>query len=549
LRHTARMTLATIVSALAIVLMAGAVLPGVQAQEPHDDPTASGTVGLFMVPRASTMQPDTFSVAAYFSAIARQEGSSSIETWAISGAYGVNERLEVFGSFEAARTGVWREALLEKDLGNGGVWSAPPINEQPFATQRWQTGMGDLRLGVKYRATGDTTSYDGISLIGAIKIPTSGDHIGTHGLDAIGRVVGSYEANEMFGLNGYIGGTWRAQPDDRDTVYPLPEDVVVDGRVQVSSSFDYGAGVEFPTRFWIKGIVEFIGVKGAMEGGDDWAILQTGLRATHETGIAFDAAFTYNVAMDDHGLPMSKGGGFAKLSYSTSRPEPLMFQGAAPMALPPVNRPPTLTIRAERTSVRQGESVRLFATVDDPDGDAVTVTWSAAAGSVSPREGEEVTWSSRGVRPGSGNISAVADDGYGGTDEASVRITVVAPPPPPEPTVVTFMCSEFRSGNTRIDNRCKAILDDAALRLRQNPQATAEIVGYSDSTGSETINTEKSLERADNAKAYFAETHGIDASRMTTRGAGPANPAADNSTREGRSQNRRIEIVVTIPPQ
>ena len=115
--------------------------------------------------------------------------------------------------------------------------------------------------------------------------------------------------------------------------------------------------------------------------------------------------------------------------------------------------------------------------------------------------------------------------------------------------VISFMCAEFPSGNTRIDNRCKAILDDAALRLRQNPQATAEIVGYSDSTGSETINTEKSLERADNAKAYFVETHGIDASRMTTRGAGPANPVADNSTREGRAQNRRIEIIVTIPPQ
>ncbi len=549
MRHTVNITLVTVVLALAVVLAAGIVVPGAQAQEPHDDPTASGTVGLFMVPRASTMQPDTFSVAAWFSAISRQEGTSSIETWAISGAYGVNERLEVFGSFEAARTGVWRDALLEKEIQNGGVWIAPPLNEQPFATDGWQTGMGALRIGVKYRATGDTMGYDGIALIGAIKIPTSGEFIGTHALDAIGRVVGSYEANESFGINGYIGGTWRAKPDDRDTVYPLPDYVIEDGKVQVASSLDYGAGIEFPTRFWIKGIFEFIGVKGAMVGGDDWSMIQAGLRATHEMGIAIDAAFTYNVAMDDHGLPMSKGGAFAKLSYSTSRPLPLMFQGAAPQPLPPVNRAPTMTCRAERTTVRQGESVRLFATVNDPDGDTITVTWSAAAGSVTPREGEQVTWSSQGVRPGAGPISATADDGYGGTANCTVRVTVEAPPPPPEAVVVSFMCSEFPSGNTRIDNRCKAILDDAALRLRQNPQATAEIVGYSDSTGSEEINIEKSLERADNAKAYFVETHGIDASRMTTRGAGPANPVADNSTSEGRTQNRRIEIVVTIPPQ
>ena len=145
------------------------------------------------------------------------------------------------------------------------------------------------------------------------------------------------------------------------------------------------------------------------------------------------------------------------------------------MNLPPVNRPPTISCRAERTSVRVGESVRLFADVNDPDGDSTTVTWTTQAGSVNPREGETVTWSSQGVRPGSGPVAARVSDGYGGTADCELTLTVAAPPPPAEDRVLTFSCSEFPSGNTRIDNRCKAILDDVALQLRQNPRATAVI--------------------------------------------------------------------------
>ena len=76
-----------------------------------------------------------------------------------------------------------------------------------------------------------------------------------------------------------------------------------------------------------------------------------------------------------------------------------------------------------------------------------------------------------------GPISARASDGYGGTADCSLRVTVELPPPPPEPVVLTFMCSEFASGRDRIDNRCKAVLDDVALQLRQNPGATAAITG------------------------------------------------------------------------
>jgi outer membrane protein OmpA-like peptidoglycan-associated protein len=239
----------------------------------------------------------------------------------------------------------------------------------------------------------------------------------------------------------------------------------------------------------------------------------------------------------------------AKLSYTNNRREPVVLVGAAPMDLPPVNRAPTIRLRAERTSVRVGESVRLFADVSDPDGDDLTVTWATQAGSINPRQGETVTWSSQGVRPGQGPVSARVSDGYGGTADADLTLTVTAPPPPAEPTMLTFSCSEFPSGNTRIDNRCKAILADVALQLRPNPRATAVIAGHSDSAGSAEVNNTMSLERADNAEAYLVDPHGITGNRIDTVSAGSGEPIADNATAEGRLQNRRIVVVVTIPAQ
>jgi outer membrane protein OmpA-like peptidoglycan-associated protein len=113
--------------------------------------------------------------------------------------------------------------------------------------------------------------------------------------------------------------------------------------------------------------------------------------------------------------------------------------------------------------------------------------------------------------------------------------------------VLDFVCPEYPAGVTDADNRCKAVLDDVALRLRQDPRATAEIVGHSDSSGSDDINAQTSRERAEKALAYLVQTHGIDAARVTVSGAGSADPIADNDTPEGRLTNRRVAITVTIP--
>lgn len=110
---------------------------------------------------------------------------------------------------------------------------------------------------------------------------------------------------------------------------------------------------------------------------------------------------------------------------------------------------------------------------------------------------------------------------------------IVAPPPPPVPTTDTI---DFDRGSSRITNIAKARLDAVALRLRENPRATVVITGYPDN-GTGARRESLAQQRADNAKAYLIDRHGIDASRISTR-----TDLTDDSNRG------KAVIVVTFNP-
>ena len=99
----------------------------------------------------------------------------------------------------------------------------------------------------------------------------------------------------------------------------------------------------------------------------------------------------------------------------------------------------------------------------------------------------------------------------------------------------------FASGSADLTTNSMRILDKAALTLVNNPEIEVEIRGYTDNTGSYQANVRISQRRADTVREYMLK-HGIAPYRMTTKGFGPENPIAPNSTGEGRAQNRRIEF-------
>ena len=76
------------------------------------------------------------------------------------------------------------------------------------------------------------------------------------------------------------------------------------------------------------------------------------------------------------------------------------------------------------------------------------------------------------------------------------------------------------------------------------PDLRLECEGHTDSTGSEELNNRLSLRRAEAVRDYLI-SQGIPPERISAIGMGPRMPVADNSTREGRQKNRRVEIIVS----
>jgi outer membrane protein OmpA-like peptidoglycan-associated protein len=130
-----------------------------------------------------------------------------------------------------------------------------------------------------------------------------------------------------------------------------------------------------------------------------------------------------------------------------------------------------------------------------------------------------------------------------------------APVPPPEPPVVQPRQPQdlrtdeihFEPGSARLTNIAKAILDEVALRMKQEPSSTALVIGYTDDRENTGANRDLDRRRAEAVRDYLVSRHGIDASRITVEGRGTSDPVGDNTTAEGRLRNRRVVIRLVLP--
>ena len=122
---------------------------------------------------------------------------------------------------------------------------------------------------------------------------------------------------------------------------------------------------------------------------------------------------------------------------------------------------------------------------------------------------------------------------------------VVEQPPPPPQTIRTDEIN-FEPGSARLTNIAKAILDDVALRMRENPRATAYVTGYTDDRENTGPNRDLDRRRAQAARDYLVSRHNIDPSRIVVEGGG-VSTVGDNRTAEGRLRNRRVQIRLVIP--
>ena len=101
----------------------------------------------------------------------------------------------------------------------------------------------------------------------------------------------------------------------------------------------------------------------------------------------------------------------------------------------------------------------------------------------------------------------------------------------------------FDINSDRLRSESDPVLQEIAAALGNNPSWQLAIDGHTDSTGGPEANMQLSSKRADAVRTALVTQHGIDGSRLSTRGYGATVPKDTNDTADGRARNRRVELV------
>ncbi|MBP1608905.1 MAG: outer membrane protein, OmpA/MotB family [Acidobacteria bacterium] len=105
----------------------------------------------------------------------------------------------------------------------------------------------------------------------------------------------------------------------------------------------------------------------------------------------------------------------------------------------------------------------------------------------------------------------------------------------------------FKVGSAVLSKDAQAELDKIAQEAKNEKAYYIDITGFASSEGSEDINRRLSQRRAEAVIQYLVENHDIPLRRLLTpMGIGEKRPVADNTTREGRTQNRRVEVTILV---
>ncbi len=103
----------------------------------------------------------------------------------------------------------------------------------------------------------------------------------------------------------------------------------------------------------------------------------------------------------------------------------------------------------------------------------------------------------------------------------------------------------FAIDRADLGDEARAALDDFAEGVKsQNQDVYIEIQGHTDSTGEEAYNEKLGLERAEAVRRYLSRIHGFALHRLSVISYGESEPVVANDSRENRSQNRRVLLVV-----
>jgi outer membrane protein OmpA-like peptidoglycan-associated protein len=155
---------------------------------------------------------------------------------------------------------------------------------------------------------------------------------------------------------------------------------------------------------------------------------------------------------------------------------------------------------------------------------------------------DELAAISNAARGGAKAAQETADAAIGGVNATNERISALD-----DYQVQNNTSILFRVGSAVLSPQSKQQLDQIAQQALNAKGYVLEIGGFASADGSVEANRRLSQRRADTVIRYLVENHQIPLRRIVTPyGYGESNPVADNTSREGREQNRRVEVKVLV---
>lgn len=155
---------------------------------------------------------------------------------------------------------------------------------------------------------------------------------------------------------------------------------------------------------------------------------------------------------------------------------------------------------------------------------------------------DELMAVSNAARGGAKAAQDTADAAIAGVNATNQRISSVD-----DYVVQSTATINFKANSAVLSPEGKQNLDTVAQTALAMKGYLIEVTGFASSDGDAKMNKELSRKRAQAVLDYLIETHNIPLRRIgTSFGFGEAQAVADNSTREGREQNRRVEVKLTV---
>lgn len=512
-------------------------------------PTYEGTTGLFHMPSAYTLPKGRFSFSLFRDNLDRSPKDEDISIHGLSIGFGLSNRLELYGNVG-----------LQNRIDADALFEPGRVNDYPFVATPWETGFGDIKIGLKLGLLNDYTNNDpmGLAIRAFAKLPTADESSGLGtGAPSFGAdLILSKSLNAKADLHASIGYQVNGDPDE-------PVDV------DLANAFKWAVGLNIPACSWIQLQAELMGTR--YTGGDE----STATRTTTGTNNAVDPGrdprvATFGIGAQDNPLDLVIGpviwikpGFFIRpaISWNFGFEEPVgIDQGSRswtgrhisigyhpgwgcrevaapppPPPPPPSNRFPTVSCEIERTELAPGESTRVRAVASDADGDALSYDWSATAGRI-VGTGSSVTFESAGMTPpASSTITVRVSDGRGGDATATCPVRMAAAR---GVEAISCVAGGFPRNLARLNNVDKACLDDVAQRLGQDPRSRVIVVGHADQ--GERMPEVIARRRAEAVRDYLTRERGIEASRITVRSAAATRPLDTGTDASARADRKSV---------